>query len=377
MSSKSFNQAIKLATHIVVSANQAPPDRSSLSVRISSLAQVGGVNSLENFARSWQRAAGFYELTHATSSFAVSEGDHEGRLGDEEQGPKQPKSLLRQQFEQGGRSLGSAAHEGPQTVEQAQSESSERPEPRQSWNDRAGNIFAHAPYLASPFASDYAGSYDSLSARVNSSAKQEAARLFRQQQASGMQESDKEREPLLVKTVEREDGQLITVVIGQSTLPQTVFNSLNVLIGVGILSLPLGIKYAGWIPGILFLVFFAAINNYTAKLLGKCLELDKSLITFGDLAYASFGKSARIATSILFTLELIAACVALVVLFADSLDALISGWGVIEWKIVCGVIFVPLSFVPLRLLSISSVLGIVCGLGSKSSVCFHVCNDYG
>ncbi|KAG9805327.1 vacuolar amino acid transporter-like protein 1, partial [Aureobasidium melanogenum] len=182
-------------------------------------------------------------------------------------------------------------------------------------------------------------------------------------QLSGVNDPDKEREPLLVKQVEEDDGKIVNVVVGQSTLPQTIFNSVNVLIGVGLLALPLAMKYAGWVCGLVFFAFAAASTRYTAKLLAKCLDVDNSLITFADLAYVSFGSKARIATSLLFSLELIATCVALVVLFADSLNALIPGWGLLEWKIVCGFILIPLSFLPLRLLSFTSILGIVSCFG--------------
>ncbi|KAI7246306.1 vacuolar amino acid transporter-like protein 1, partial [Hortaea werneckii] len=190
-----------------------------------------------------------------------------------------------------------------------------------------------------------------------------AGRLFRQQQVKGTSEPDKEREPLLVKQIQEDDGKVVNVVVGQSTLPQTIFNSVNVLIGVGILALPLAFKMSGWIPGLIFFAFAGISTSYTAKLLAKCADVDGSLITFADLAYVSFGPWARIGTSILFSLELIAACVALVVLFADSLDALIPGWGDVEWKIVCGIILIPLGFVPLRFLSFTSVLGILSCLG--------------
>jgi vesicular inhibitory amino acid transporter len=192
-----------------------------------------------------------------------------------------------------------------------------------------------------------------------------AAQLFSEQQLKGVIEPDKERAPLLVKTVE-EDGVAFNVVVGQSTLPQTTFNSVNVMIGVGLLSLPLAIHYSGWVVGIVFFAFSIAATQYTAKLLAKCLDVDSSLITFADLAYVSFGHSARIWVSILFTLELIAANVALVVLFADSLDDLIPGWGVNAWKAVAAVVLVPLAFLPLRLLSFTSILGIISTLGSKS-----------
>jgi vesicular inhibitory amino acid transporter len=192
-----------------------------------------------------------------------------------------------------------------------------------------------------------------------------AGQLWKQQQESAKGEGD--REPILVKEVEQ-DGKVVLVVAGQSTLPQTIFNSTNVLIGVGLLSLPMGIKYAGWICGMVFLALSALVTAYTAKILAKCMDVDASLITFADLAFVSYGQRARIATSVLFTLELLAACVALVVLFADTLDALIPGVGVTEWKVLCGLLLIPLNFAPLRLLSFSSVVGIFSTLCSKQLI---------
>jgi solute carrier family 32 (vesicular inhibitory amino acid transporter) len=229
---------------------------------------------------------------------------------------------------------------------------------------REDNILSIEPLLASPFAGSYASSYGTLGSRLNEASMRHAGRLWKEQQITGVQEPDKEREPLLVKRVEREDGTIVNVVLGQSTVPQTIFNSINVLVGVGLLSLPIGVKYAGWLIGMAFLLFATIVTNYTAKILAKCLDVDGTLITFADLAYISFGHRARIATSVLFTLELVAANVALVVLFADSWDALLPGVGLTEWKIICGIVLTPLSMVPLRVLSFTSVLGIVCCFGS-------------
>lgn len=134
----------------------------------------------------------------------------------------------------------------------------------------------------------------------------------------------------------------------------------SVLIGVGLLSLPLGIKYAGWICGMVILFLSAAVTSYTAKLLAKCMDLDASLITFSDLAYISYGRNARIATSILFTMELLAACVALIVLFADTLVLLFPDWlSLTMWKMICALMLIPLNFLPLRLLSFTSIVGIM------------------
>jgi vesicular inhibitory amino acid transporter len=109
-----------------------------------------------------------------------------------------------------------------------------------------------------------------------------------------------------------------------------------------------------------FMAFSAIVTNYTAKLLARCLERpsNQPLVTYSDIAYIAFGHRSQILVSILFSLELIAACVALVVLFADSLHDLIPSVSVLAWKIIAGIVLTPLSFLPLRVLSFSSVLGI-------------------
>lgn len=223
----------------------------------------------------------------------------------------------------------------------------------------------------SSLSKSYGTSYGTISSRVSETTRRHAVQLHKERHSSGNRGQDPEREPLLVKQVQREDGTRENIIVGQSTVPQTVFNSVNVLIGVGLLSLPLGIKYAGWFFGLLILLFSAVATAYTAKILARCLDVDPSLVTYADLAYISFGRQARLLTSILFCLELTGACVALVVLFADSLDALIPGWGILQWKIVCGVLLVPLNFVPLRLLSVTSIMGILSCMSSMFPPPYH------
>lgn len=335
-------------------------------MRFNSIRHAGGVNSIENFARSWQRAAGFYEVQPLEGrTFRFSEGeDIEERPSDVESSPGERRSLLREALD---------SEEQRPNEHSVAIDDDEGPVP--TLGDHLGaarsgsfrdnrSIFSVEPSLASPFGS-YGTRYGSI-AGTNESGIRQAARLFEQQQLKGITQPDQDREPLLVKQQVEDDGHVINVVVGQSTLPQTILNSVNVLIGVGLLSLPLALKYSGWVVGIIFFVFAAVSTQYTAKLLAKCLDVDPSLITFADLAYVSFGPRARIAVSILFTLELLATCVALVVLFAESLDALVPGFDVVTWKIVCGIVVIPLGFLPLRLLSYTSVAGILSCLGSKS-----------
>ena len=283
---------------------------------VGSFTQAGGVNSLENFARSWQRAVAFHEIAPSRSSLQYAtddEADIGSRVSPNERHDHlaHGRSLLRQQLEQDGSPSDHATHDTgsppspPADAEPATAQLRKKPS-----RASAGDIFAHASHLAGSFSSSFGGGqYGSLADRVNETSRAHAARLFEEQQSSGTQEPDKETEPLLVQRVEQEDCKVTLRVIGQSTLYQTVLNSTNVLIGVGLLSLPLAIKYAGWAVGLVFLTFSYVSTAYTAHLLGKCLAKHQSLITFVDLAYVAFGPRARILIGVLFNLELTAAAV--------------------------------------------------------------------
>lgn len=356
-------------------------------MRLNALAQVGGVNSIENFARSWQRAAGFHEVTPHRPSFILS-SDHDEdpspyARADIENAGEERTSLLRAQLQNSPLSDEAAIED---TEEEGDGDDGITPRPlnpaeadkyrlgselggsmRSRTSGRESHsIFAIAPHLATPLAGSYGTSYGTLQSTLSENSMIHAGHLWRQQQAEAVKVTT-DREPLIVKEIEQ-DGKIVLVVEGQSTLPQTIFNSTNVLIGVGLLSLPLAFKYSGWICGMVFLLFAAITTRYTAKLLAKCMDVDQSVITFADLAFISYGQKARIATSILFTLELLAACVALIILFADTLDLIMPSVGLNEWKILCGFLLIPLNFAPLRLLSFSSVVGIMSCFLSKCSV---------
>ncbi|KAL1886368.1 hypothetical protein Plec18167_000298 [Paecilomyces lecythidis] len=317
---------------------------SSISIR---LRNAGGVNSIDHFARSWQRAAGFPEVMPWGSSYFMSESEY----SDTEETPRASRRGEDQPL------LGydsDARDTWPNTAIGSYSSdnglgASKKPLPNAGLPDI---------HVSSSPEGAYETSYGSVASRISQISSRQPVKAFRDHPPV-IAGRDADREPLLVKQIEHEDGTKENIVVGQSTVPQTIFNSVNVLIGIGLLSLPLGLKYAGWLIGLSFLLFAAVVTAYTAKILAKCLDVDRSLVTYADLAYISFGQPARVVTSILFSLELIGACVALVVLFADSLDALIPGLGLLQWKIICGLVLIPLNFVPLRLLSVTSILGIV------------------
>jgi len=235
------------------------------------------------------------------------------------------------------------------------------------------STFTIPPHIETALSGSYGTSYGTMRSNTSESSMAHAGQLWKQQQETQLvQLAQSDREPLLMKEVEQ-DGKTVLTPVGGSTLYQTIMNSTNVLIGVGLLALPMGIKYSGWLCGMIFLLLSAIVTSYTATLLGKCMSVDVRIITFSDLALVAYGKKARSATKVLFTLELLAACVALMVLFADTLHLLFPGahLSVNGWKILCGLILIPLSFMPLRWLSVSSFIGIASCFGGKSSFPLH------
>jgi vesicular inhibitory amino acid transporter len=299
------------------------------------------------------------------SSFAFAQSDgaddaeYSGSLG-EQHVPKEHHSLLRQHPETRGSLLEATFGETVSRSDGGNGEGSSKRIPS------GGSLYDIYSQAVSPLGRSFGTSYGTVaSSRMTETARKRAAQLHKEQQLTEVYDGPDKCDRVLVKEIQHEDGSKETVVIGQSTVPQTIFNSVNVLIGIGLLSLPLGLKYSGWLIGTPFLIFSAVTTSYTAKILAKCMDADPTLVTYADLAYISFGSQARFITSLLFCFELIGTCVALVVLFADSLDALIPGSGVIQWKMLCGIILIPLNFVPLRLLSVSSILGILSCTSSK------------
>ncbi|KAI5286981.1 hypothetical protein KEM54_006335 [Ascosphaera aggregata] len=294
------------------SAHSCRPDRELRSGR-------GGPNSIDNFARSWQRAASFLSPIPKHPSF-IYEHDSE-RTHDA--GVCEATPLLR----------GESPHSGLNTTfdQPTFADDEDAPMTEASLGEA---LFRKKSNQA---VGEYGTSYGSGISVISEVARQRAAELQREQLiASSSTTTGVDQQAFTVKAVEREDGTKQTVIVGHSTVPQTVFNSVNVLIGIGLLSLPLAFQYSGWFIGTLLMTFSAIATMYTAKILAKCMDVDSTLATYADLAYISFGSHARLIVSVLFCFELLGACVASVVLFADSIDALIPNYGVLTWKIVCG-----------------------------------------
>jgi vesicular inhibitory amino acid transporter len=341
--------------------------KSSLGKRFDSIRQMGGPNSIDNFAKSFQRAAGFREITPVRrNSVTLPDADQEADPDAAEQSTTQNRSLLRQQLLRYDmdHDSSSAVQDEPSEVDDPTEAS--RLLPSQSRHTLKSHSGSLVPGSLLP--SQYATSYGSISSKLTVTARQRASILIMEQEEASrraredLDDEFKEEPPRLVEQEVRPDGEVIQRIVGESTVPMTVFNSTNVLIGVGILALPLGIKYSGWVLGLSFLTLSALATSYTAKLLARCLDTNTGSSTYGDIAYLAFDTMGRNFVESLFILELTGANVAMIILFADSMSSLITGFDNVTWKVIIAIGLIPLNFVPFKYLSFTSVIGIFCCL---------------
>ncbi|ESQ49140.1 hypothetical protein EUTSA_v10020500mg [Eutrema salsugineum] len=105
------------------------------------------------------------------------------------------------------------------------------------------------------------------------------------------------------------------------SFPQSVLNGINILCGVGLLTMPYAVKEGGWL-GLFILFFFGIITCYTGILLKRCLESSPNLHTYPDIGQAAFGFTGRLIISILLYMELYACCVEYIIMMSDNLSRL-------------------------------------------------------
>ncbi|KAJ6501847.1 transmembrane amino acid transporter protein-domain-containing protein, partial [Mycena vulgaris] len=97
----------------------------------------------------------------------------------------------------------------------------------------------------------------------------------------------------------------------------------------------------------------------SAKILAGIILSDPRLRSYADIGRKAFGPRSTLVISILFCLELFAVSVILVTLYADSLHSLIPRYSSDTYKLWGILILIPTVFLPLSLLSYTSIMGII------------------
>lgn len=153
---------------------------------------------------------------------------------------------------------------------------------------------------------------------------------------------------------------------------KTLFNGLNALTGVGILSIPYGLSEGGWLSLILlFAIAFASF--YTGLLLRRCMIVDSNIRSYPDIGELAFGSRGRYLVSVIMYIELYLVATGFLILEGDNLHKLLPN---MEYEIggvsiggkPCFVIIVALVILPSVWLDNLSLLSYISATGVLASV---------
>lgn len=148
--------------------------------------------------------------------------------------------------------------------------------------------------------------------------------------------------------------------MGTATFNESVFNAINVLLGVGVLASPFALRSSGWLIGVPLFFFFALATNHTGKLLGKCLEYQEGILTYPDIGEAAFGTRGRVMISCIFFTELFTACTMFDILIGDTLATLIPEYTSPQLMVMAFLVLMPTLWTAhLSRLSWFSLLGVI------------------
>ncbi|GLC35800.1 hypothetical protein PLESTB_000495600 [Pleodorina starrii] len=168
---------------------------------------------------------------------------------------------------------------------------------------------------------------------------------------------------------------------GNSTFMQAVFNVVNVMMGVGLLSLPFALKSSGWV-GILVLWVMGIATNYTAKALCECADAvakrqgaNAAPVGYEEIAEAAFGKLGRLIISSIIYVELFGTCALLFILEGDNMfklfgpNALASNSSV--YMLLAAAVMIPTVWLPdLKSLSFLGAAGVTATCTVSAAVAY-------
>jgi len=162
---------------------------------------------------------------------------------------------------------------------------------------------------------------------------------------------------------------------------QAVFNVVNVMAGVGLLSLPFALKSSGWV-GIGLLWLMGIVTNYTGKALVECAAAvvarrklpAGTVVGYEEIAEESFGKLGRLLVSSIIYVELFGTCCLLFILEGDNMFSLLGkklAENASQYMFIAAAIMIPTVWLPdLRSLSFLGVFGVTATCTVVASVAY-------
>ncbi|XP_021770865.1 amino acid transporter AVT1I-like [Chenopodium quinoa] len=179
------------------------------------------------------------------------------------------------------------------------------------------------------------------------------------------------RQPLLENDLQ-DDINVKFVQEGDASFAKTLFNGLNALSGVGILSVPFALASGGWLSlTLLFTIALAAF--YAGLLIKRCMEVDPSITSFPDIGERAFGNIGRTVVSVFMCAELYLVVTGFLIIEGDNLHNLFPEMNFSAFGLEVGgrksfVLIVALLITPSVWLSNISVLSYISATGVLASV---------
>jgi len=161
----------------------------------------------------------------------------------------------------------------------------------------------------------------------------------------------------------------------QGSLLECCFNTTNMLMGVGILSLPYALKESGW-AGLGVLLAMALVTRHTAILLSHCQSRIRAVDprwsgSFPDIGEAAFGAPGRTFVGVVLYVELFFTLCLFVILLGTNLHHLYPAVSIQDWMAMSSAALIPLALLrDLSLLSYISMCGVAATLGLLGMVLF-------
>lgn len=154
---------------------------------------------------------------------------------------------------------------------------------------------------------------------------------------------------------------------GNTSFFKTIFNGLNAIIGVGILSVPYALASGGWLSLIL-LIFISGAACYAGLLTTRSMEANPTIQTYSDVGEHAFGKIGKTVVSVILYVDLYLVLIGYLILEGDNLHELFPRMTLETHRVTMGgktlfVIIIALVLLPTVWLDDLSILAYISATG--------------